>query len=348
MSAENLPENESEEQELIEHFRIEVDGGQTLLRLDKYLSDKLPKFSRNKIQDGVKNGNIQVNDQAVKSNYKVKPNDVVTVTFAEEKEDFKVIPEPVPLNIVYEDDDLLVINKPAGLVVHPGNGNKSGTLVNGLLHHIQNLPVGSNGLDRPGIVHRIDKLTSGLMLAAKTEHALNNLAMQFFNRTIDRKYTAFVWGEPEEEVGRIEGNIGRSLKNRKLMNVFPEGDFGKTAITNYEIKEKLGYITVIQCKLETGRTHQIRVHLKHVGHPLFGDPEYGGDRILKGTTFNKYKQFVQNCLNILPRQALHAQSIGFEHPTTKEWMQFSSDLPEDMQLVLDKWRGYVSTRQDLV
>ncbi len=348
MSAENLPENESEEQELIEHFRIEVDGGQTLLRLDKYLSDKLPKFSRNKIQDGVKNGNIQVNDQIVKSNYKVKPNDVVTVTFAEEKEDFKVIPEPVPLNIVYEDDDLLVINKPAGLVVHPGNGNKSGTLVNGLLHHLQNLPVGSNGLDRPGIVHRIDKLTSGLMLAAKTEHALNNLAMQFFNRTIDRKYTAFVWGEPEEEIGRIEGNIGRSLKNRKLMNVFPEGDFGKTAITNYEIKEKLGYITVIQCKLETGRTHQIRVHLKHIGHPLFGDPEYGGDRILKGTTFNKYKQFVQNCLNILPRQALHAQSIGFEHPTTKEWMQFSSDLPEDMQLVLDKWRGYVSTRQDLV
>lgn len=348
MNAENLPENQLEEQELIEHFKIEVDGGQTLLRLDKFLSDKLPKFSRNKIQDGVKNGNIQVNEKLVKANYKVKPNDVVTVTFAEEKEDFKVIPEPVPLNIVYEDDDLLVINKPAGLVVHPGNGNKSGTLVNGLLYHLQNLPVGSNGLDRPGIVHRIDKLTSGLMLAAKTEHALNNLAMQFFNRTIDRKYTAFVWGEPEEEIGRIEGNIGRSLKNRKLMNVFPEGDFGKTAITNYEIKERLGYITVIQCKLETGRTHQIRVHLKHVGHPLFGDPEYGGDRILKGTTFNKYKQFVQNCLNILPRQALHAQSIGFEHPTTKEWMQFSSDLPDDMQQVLDKWRGYVSTRQDLV
>ena len=347
MSQVESVDNQVEEQELIEHFRIEVDGGQTSLRLDKFLNDKLPKFSRNKIQDGVKNGNILVNDTQVKPNYKVKPHDVVTVIFAEEKEDFKVIPEPVPLDIVYEDDELLVINKPAGLVVHPGNGNKSGTLVNGLLHHLQQLPVGTNGLDRPGIVHRIDKLTSGLMLAAKTEHSLNNLAMQFFHRTIDRKYTAFVWGEPEEEEGRIEGHIGRSLKNRKLMTVFPEGDFGKPAITNYKIKEKLGYITVIECKLETGRTHQIRVHLKHLGHPLFGDPEYGGDRILKGTTFNKYKQFVQNCLTILPRQALHAQSIGFEHPTTKEWMQFSSELPDDMQQVLDKWRGYVSTRKDI-
>lgn len=333
-----------EERDLVEHATVIADPGQALIRVDKFLNDRLPKFSRNRIQSGLKSGNILVNNQAVKPNYKIKPGDEVTVTLIEEREEFKVVPEDIPLDIVYEDDEVLVLNKPAGLVVHPGSGNKSGTLVNGLLHHIQNLPTGSNGLDRPGIVHRIDKLTSGLMITAKTEQSLNNLAMQFFHRKIDRKYTAFVWGTPDEEEGRIEGNIGRSLKNRKLMNVFPDGDFGKPAITNYKVLEDLGYISVVECKLETGRTHQIRVHMKHIGHPLFGDPEYGGDRILKGTTFNKYKQFVQNCFGLLPRQALHARSLGFEHPKTKEYMFFESELPADMKEVLEKWRGYVASR----
>lgn len=333
-----------EENGLFEHYRIVADEGQTLIRIDKFLNDRVPKVSRNKIQEGIRAGNIQVNGEQVKPNYRVRPNDEIVLVLPEEREDFRVIPEPVPLDIVYEDEELLVINKPAGLVVHPGHGNKTGTLVNGLLHHVQNLPSGQNGLDRPGIVHRIDKLTSGLMIAAKTEFSLNNLAMQFFHRDIDRTYNALVWGDPSEDQGRIEGNIGRSLKNRKLMNVFPEGDFGKHAVTNYRVLDRLGYVTLVECKLETGRTHQIRVHFQHIGHPLFGDPEYGGDRILKGTTFNKYKQFVHNCFMLLPRQALHAKSIGFTHPTTQRPMQFESSLPEDMQAVIDKWRNYVSSR----
>lgn len=346
MTSEELGNIEEEEQDLVEHFRVVADEGQKPVRIDKFLNDRLPKMSRNRIQDGLKSGNILVNDVQVKPNYKIRPADEVTLVLAEEKHEFKVVPEEIPLDIVYEDNELIVINKPAGLVVHPGSGNKSGTLVNGLLYHIQNLPTGSNGLDRPGIVHRIDKLTSGLMVAAKTDFSLNNLAMQFFHRTIDRKYIAFVWGDPAEDEGRIEGHIGRSLKNRKLMTVFPDGEYGKPAITNYKVIERLGYITMVECKLETGRTHQIRVHMAHIGHPLFGDPEYGGDKILKGTTFNKYKQFVQNCFQILPRQALHARSLAFEHPTTKELMKFESELPQDMQTVLEKWHVYTSSRNN--
>ncbi|MAX79669.1 MAG: RNA pseudouridine synthase [Crocinitomicaceae bacterium] len=336
---------EQEQEEMVEHHRYVADPGQTLLRIDKFLNDRLPKMSRNKIQQAAKSGNILVNGEVVKSNYKVKPDDEISLVFTHEKEEFTVEPEPIPLNIVYEDDEVLVINKPAGLVVHPGHGNKTGTLAHGLLHHIRNLPESPSGIDRPGIVHRIDKLTSGLMVVGKTEHALNSLAMQFFNREIERKYWALVWGNLEED-GRIEGHIGRSLKNRKMMDVFPDGEYGKTAITNYRVLEKLLYVTLVECKLETGRTHQIRVHFKYIGHPLFSDPEYGGDRILKGTTFTKYKQFVQNCFDTLPRQALHAKSLGFTHPGTGEWMFFETELPEDFETVLEKWRKYSHYRDE--
>ena len=337
--------NENEENELVEHYKFIADQGQTFLRVDKFLSDRLPKASRNKIQATVKAGNVLVNNNKVKPNYKVKPSDEVSIVFAYEKEEFHVIPEEIPLNIVYEDEELLILNKQAGLVVHPGHGNKSGTLVNGLLHHIKNLPKSPSGLDRPGIVHRIDKLTSGLMVVGKTEQSLAKLAMKFYHRDIDRKYVALVWGDIEEG-GRIEGHIGRSLKNRKVMTVFPEGDYGKVAITNFKVLKRYGYVTLVECKLETGRTHQIRAHFKYIGHPLFGDPEYGGDKILKGTTFTKYKQFVQNCFTVLPRQALHAKSIGFTHPTTEKEMLFESELPEDFKTVLDKWEVYIANRKE--
>lgn len=340
-------ENEQEEQEeLVEHYKYIADPGQAVLRIDKFLNDRLPKVSRNQIQQAAKSGNILVNGSTVKPNYKVKPHDEISLVFTHEKAEFTVEPEPIPLNIVYEDDDVLVLNKPAGLVVHPGVGNKSGTLAHGLLHHIRNLPPSPSGIDRPGIVHRIDKLTSGLMVVGKTEHALNSLAMQFFNREIDRKYLALVWGNIEEDEGRIEGHIGRSLKNRKMMDVFPDGSYGKPAVTNFRVLERLLYVTLVECKLETGRTHQIRVHFKHMGHPLFADPEYGGDRILKGTTFTKYKQFVQNCFTIMPRQALHARKLGFTHPTTKKWMEFESDLPEDFSQVIDRWHRYTQYREE--
>jgi 23S rRNA pseudouridine1911/1915/1917 synthase len=263
-----------------------------------------------------------------------------------EPEILKVEAENIPLDIVYEDEEVFIINKPAGLVVHPGVGNKSGTLAHGLLHHIRNLPESPSGIDRPGIVHRIDKLTSGLMVVGKTEHALNSLAMQFFNREIDRKYYALVWGNLEEDEGRIEGHIGRSLKNRKMMDVFPDGSYGKPAVTNFKVLERLLYVTLVECKLETGRTHQIRVHFKHKGHPLFADPEYGGDRILKGTTFTKYKQFIHNCFEIMPRQALHAKHLGFTHPGTKKWMEFESELPEDFSQVLERWHRYTQYRDE--
>ncbi len=331
------------ENEFVEQVDIIADPGQSFLRIDKFLVDRLPNASRTKIQQAIKSGNISVNDKPVKSNYKVHPGDRIRVIMVREEEAMTVEPEPIPLDIVYEDDDVLVINKPAGLVVHPGQGNRSGTLVNGLLYHIRNLPESPSGIDRPGIVHRIDKLTSGLMVIGKSEIALNKLAMQFFHREIERKYWALVWGVPEPE-GRIEGNIGRSLKNRKRMQVFPEGDFGKHAVTNYKLLKEFGYVSLVECKLETGRTHQIRVHFRYIGHPVFGDPEYDGDRIWKGTTFTKYKQFVQNCFKILPRQALHARSLGFIHPVSGEKLYFEAPLPEDMQTVLDKWEHYVSSR----
>ena len=337
-------EEEEVQDDLVEHYQYTVDPGQTLLRIDKFLNDRLPKVSRNKIQEAAKSGNILVNGERVKPNYKVKPLDSVALVFAYEKHQPSLDPEAIPLDIVYEDDDVMVIIKPAGMVVHPGQGNKSGTLVNALLHHIQNLPDSPSGIDRPGIVHRIDKLTTGLMVIGKTDQALNSLAMQFFNRTIHRRYLALVWGNMDDDEGRIEGNIGRSPKNRKLMQVFPDGDYGKHAATNFEVVERFLYVSLVACKLETGRTHQIRVHFKHIGHPLFGDPEYGGNKILKGTTFNKYKQFVHNCFTELPRQALHAANLGFEHPRTKEWMEFECPLPSDMQTVIEKWRGYTSHR----
>ncbi len=335
MAEEEFEENE----ELFEHHRIVADKGQKPLRVDKFLSNFLENVSRSRVQTAAESGNIHVNGAVVKSNYKVKPADVVQVVMSYPPREIELIPENIPLDIVYEDDDVVVVNKPAGLVVHPGYGNYSGTLVNALIYHFQNLPVGQQ-TDRPGLVHRIDKLTTGLMVVAKNEPAMAHLSKQFFDRTIERRYLALVWGDFEEDSGTITGNIGRSHKNRKVQDVFPDGDQGKHAVTHWEVVERLGYVTLIQCKLETGRTHQIRVHLAHIGHPLFGDFEYGGDKILKGTTFTKYKQFVNNCFKILPRQALHARSLGFTHPKSGEWIYLESDLAEDMVAVIDKWRNY--------
>jgi 23S rRNA pseudouridine1911/1915/1917 synthase len=301
--------------------------------------------TRNKIQQAAKNGNILVNEIPVKQNHKVKPNDVVRVLLSHPPAEQLLIAEDLPIDIVYEDDAVIVVNKKAGMVVHPGHGNYSGTLVNGLIHHIENLPTNSN--ERPGLVHRIDKDTSGLLVVAKTESALANLSKQFFDRTTERLYYALVWGNIDEDEGRIEGNIGRSLKNRLQMDVFPEGDFGKHAVTHFKVIDRFMYVTLVQCKLETGRTHQIRAHFKHIGHTLFNDERYGGNDILKGTTITKYKQFVQNCFKTLPRQALHAKTLGFTHPTTGEFMRFNSEVPEDITACLEKWRTYtVNSKED--
>jgi 23S rRNA pseudouridine1911/1915/1917 synthase len=328
------------EEELFEHHRVIADKGQDPLRVDKFLMNRLEGTSRSKIQQAAVDGFIQVNDKAVKSNYKVKPHDIVTVMFKNPPREFELIPQDIPLNIVYEDEDIVVLNKEAGMVVHPGYGNYSGTLVNALAYHFKDLP--SNGGDptRPGLVHRIDKNTTGLMVIAKSDLAMTSLSKQFFDRSIDRRYNALIWGELGKEEGSIEGHIGRSLKNRKVMSVFPEGDYGKHAKTHYRVLERFGYISLVECKLETGRTHQIRVHFQHIKHPLFNDNEYGGDKILKGTTFSKYKQFVENCFKIIPRQSLHAKSLAFTHPRTKEWMSFESELAEDMKTVIEKWRNY--------
>jgi len=324
--------------ELYEHYNFTASVGQEPLRVDKYLMNFIENATRNKIQQAIKAGNVLVNDAVVKSNHKVKPLDVVRVVLAHPPHENLLVAEDIAIDIVYEDDEVIVVNKPAGLVVHPGHGNYSGTLVNGLIYHFENLPKNSN--DRPGLVHRIDKDTSGLLVVAKTEFAMANLAKQFFDRSTQRLYLALVWGNMEDEEGIIEGNIGRSFKNRLQMDVFPEGDFGKHAVTRYKVIERFSYVTLVQCKLETGRTHQIRAHFKHIGHPLFNDERYGGNRILKGTTFTKYKQFVENCFKILPRQALHAKTLGFTHPKTKKYMSFDSELPEDMQMCIEKWRNY--------
>jgi 23S rRNA pseudouridine1911/1915/1917 synthase len=310
------------------------------LRVDKFLLNRLEGTSRNKLQQAALQGFIHVNGVKVKSNYKVKPDDVVTVMFSKPPRELELIPEDIPLNIVYEDEDLLVINKEAGMVVHPGFGNYTGTLVNALVYHFENLPLNGDDATRPGLVHRIDKNTTGLMVIAKNEKALQSLSKQFYDRTIDRRYNALVWGELESEQGSIEGNIGRSLKNRKVMSVFPDGEFGKHAKTHYKVIERFGYISLVECKLETGRTHQIRVHFQHIKHPLFNDFDYGGDKILKGTTFSKYKQFIENCFKIIPRQSLHAKSLAFTHPKTGQWMEFQSELPNDMAEVISKWRNY--------
>ena len=327
-----------EQDDLYEHFKFIASEGQEPLRVDKYLMNFIENATRNKIQLAIKAGNVLVNDTTVKSNHKIKPNDIVRVVLAHPPHDNLLVAENIPIDFVYEDDTVIVVNKPAGMVVHPGHGNYSGTLVNGLIYHFENLPKNSN--ERPGLIHRIDKDTSGLLVIAKTEFAMTNLAKQFFDRTTDRVYHALVWGNIDEEEGTITGNVGRSFKNRLQMDVFPDGEHGKHAVTHYKVIERFSYVTLVECKLETGRTHQIRAHFKYIGHPLFNDERYGGNQILKGTTFTKYKQFVENCFKILPRQALHAKTLGFEHPVTKKWMQFDSEIPEDMNLAIEKWRNY--------
>ncbi len=341
------PNNDSQEleEELFEHFKIEVPKGQAFLRIDKFLMGFIQNATRNKIQNAATNGDIYVNDIAVKSNYKVKPLDVIRLMLTHPPFDNTVLPEDIPLDIVYEDDALLLINKPPDFVVHPGHGNYTGTLVNALAFHFDNLPMNSS--ERPGLVHRIDKDTSGLLVIAKTEQAMTFLAKQFEDKTSDREYIALVWGNVKENEGTVEGNIGRHLKDRMQMAVFPEGDQGKPAVTHYKVLERLGYVTLISCKLETGRTHQIRVHMKYIGHTIFNDARYGGDLILKGTTFTKYKQFVDNCFKTLPRQALHAKTLGFQHPTTKEYMSFDTELPQDMKDCIEKWRNYSKSNSSL-
>ncbi len=324
--------------ELFEHHKFIASKGQEPLRVDKFLMNFIENATRNKIQQAAKQGNIWVNNNQVKQNYKVKAGDEVKVMFEHPPYEFLLTPEDIHLDIVYEDDELLVVNKPTGMVVHPGHGNYSGTLINALVYHFENLP--SNRSNRPGLVHRIDKDTSGLLVIAKTENAMSHLARQFFEKTSEREYVALVWGNVAEDEGKIEGHIGRSPKNRLQMMVFPEGDHGKDAITHYRVIERLGYVTLLSCQLETGRTHQIRVHMKHIGHTLFNDERYGGDKILKGTTFTKYKQFVDNCFKILPRQALHAKTLGFQHPTTGEFLKFDSEVPGDMLECIEKWRNY--------
>lgn len=329
------------EDELFEHHRFVVPKGQSLLRIDKYLMGLIENATRNKIQQSATEGNILVNDLPVKSNYKVKGGDVIRIVLSYPPFENLILPENIPLDIVFEDDQLLVINKPAGLVVHPGHGNYTGTLVNALAYHFENLP--NNSSDRPGLVHRIDKNTSGLLVIAKTEQAMTHLAKQFADKTSEREYIALVWGNLKDDEGTIEGNIGRHLKDRMQMAVFQDEELGKPAVTHYKVLERFGYVTLISCKLETGRTHQIRVHLKHIGHTLFNDERYGGNLILKGTTFTKYKQFIDNCFKTLPRQALHAKTLGFEHPTTKEFMRFDSELPNDITECIEKWRGYAKS-----
>jgi len=331
--------------DLFEHYDFKASSGQAPLRVDKFLMNFIENASRNKIQKAAENGNILVNDIAVKSSHKVKAGDRVSVVYSYPKQTNELIPQDIPINIHYEDDDILIVNKEAGMVVHPGFGNYDGTLVNALAFHFENLPNKSTE-NRPGLVHRIDKNTSGILVIAKNDNSMLKLSKKFEERDLNRLYIALVWGDLKNESDTITGHIGRSLKNRKIMSVFPDGEYGKNAITNYRVVERFGYVTMVECKLETGRTHQIRAHFKHIGHPLFNDPEYGGDAILKGTTFTKYKQFIQNCFKICPRQALHAKSLEFKHPTTDKLVSFESDLPEDMALLVEKWRNY-SKNQNL-
>ena len=334
----------TDQQELFEHYRFKADPGQSLLRIDKFLSDRLENSSRTRIQNAANAGNILVNNNAVKPNYRIKPGDIVQVVLPTPPREIELIPENIPLNIVYEDDDVLVVNKEPGMVVHPAYGNYTGTLVNALMWHFRDLPLFNTGESRPGLVHRLDKNTSGILVIAKNEYALNRLSKQFYDRTTDRRYNALIWGIPDQAEGTIIGNVGRSIKDRKIMQVFKDESEGKTAITHYKVLENLGYISLIECKLETGRTHQIRVHFSHIKHPLFNDEEYGGNQILKGTTLTKYHQFVKNCFKILPRQALHAKSLAFNHPVTGERLFFDSDLPDDMVQIIEKWRKYISGR----
>lgn len=334
----SVPEELSSSDSLYEHYAFTADPGQSPLRVDKFLMARIENATRNKIQQAAKAGSIFVGDNVVKSNYKVKGGDTVKVLFSHPPYESLLVPEPIPLDVVFEDEVLVVLNKPAGLVVHPGHGNYSGTLLNGLLHHFKQLPKNAN--DRPGLVHRIDKDTSGLLVVAKTDTAMTHLAKQFFDKTSERKYTALVWGDVKEDAGTITGAIGRHPKNRLQMAVFEDNSQGKEAVTHYQVLERFGYVTLLECQLETGRTHQIRAHMKHFGHTLFNDARYGGDSILKGTSFSKYKQFVENCFTLLPRQALHAKTLGFIHPVSGKLMQFDSSLPDDFISAVEKWRHY--------
>ena len=332
---------DDQDDELFEHHRIVADPKQSLIRIDKFLMARLPNVTRTKIQTGINEGFVRVNDKEVKANYRIHPNDIITVSLPEPPRDTEVIPENIPLSIVFEDQHLMVINKPAGMVVHPAYQNWTGTLVNALAYHFKTLPQMPGNEGRPGLVHRIDKDTSGLLVIAKDEETLTGLAKQFFDHTIERRYCAIVWGVPDPPEGTIDQFVGRSLKDRRLTTVFPDRDMGRNAVTHYRVLQDLRYVSVVECKLETGRTHQIRAHLKHIGHTLFNDASYGGDQILKGTTFSKYKQFVDNCFKLLPRQALHAKTLGFVHPITKKFLQFDSELPQDIKDVIEKWENYV-------
>lgn len=336
----NISDLDTQDDQLYEHYAFRVVKGQQSVRVDKYLMNFIENVTRSKIQNAVKDGFVFVNGKSVKASYKVKPNDYVTVKFEHPTHEQLLVAEDIPIDIVYEDDEVLVVNKPAGMVVHPGHGNYSGTLINGLIYHFENLP--NNSSNRPGLVHRIDKDTTGLLVVAKTELAMTHLSNQFAKKTSEREYIALVWGNVEEDEGTIEGNIGRHPKNR-LQNTVYEGEDaykGKPAVTHYKVIERFGYVTLVSCRLETGRTHQIRVHMKHIGHTLFNDERYGGEKILKGTTFTKYKQFISNCFKILPRQALHAKSLGFEHPNTGKFLRFTTEIPEDIQSCIEKWRSY--------
>ncbi len=335
--AESILEDEVER---YEHYRFTADPGQAPIRIDKFLTDRISGASRNRVQQSADAGNVEVNGEPRKSSYKVKPGDVVTVMMSYPPQDTSIIPEDIPLDVVYEDDSLLVVNKPAGMVVHPGHGNFHGTLLNALAWHFGERTPFEAGDDRLGLVHRIDKDTSGLLVIAKTPIAKTDLSAQFFKKTTSRLYNALVWGVPDTE-GVIVGNIGRDPKDRLAMTVFPEGsEQGKHAVTHYRVLEDFNYVSLVECRLETGRTHQIRAHFKHIGHPLFADERYGGDRILRGTTYAKYRQFVDNCFKICSRQALHAKTLGFEHPVTHERMEFTSELPSDMKQLIQKWREY--------
>ncbi len=336
-----------ESADLYEHYRFVADPGQKLLRVDKFLVNRIENISRNRIQNAAAAGNILVNDNPVKPSYKVRPGDIITIVMAYPPRDIELVPEDIPVNVMYEDDHLVVVDKEAGMVVHPGHGNYTGTLVNALAWRFRDLPLFKSGEMRPGLVHRIDKNTSGLLVIAKSELAMNRLAKQFFDRKTRREYLAIVWGVPEPDEGTIIGNIGRHRRDRMKMDVFsPEAGEGKHAVTHYRVIENFGYICLVECRLETGRTHQIRVHLEHIGHPLFNDERYGGDRILRGTTFTKYRQFVQNCFKILSRHALHAKTLGFTHPVSGKELHFESPLPGDMNELLEKWRRYTGSRED--
>lgn len=334
-------DEEGDDDRMYEHFAIVVDKGQSPMRVDKFLCERMSDRSRSRIQAAADAGNVLVGDKPVKSSYKVKPLDRISVVLPYPMRVLEIIPEDIPLDIVYEDDDVIVVNKRAGMVVHPGFGNYTGTLVNALTWHLRDLPLFRDGDMRAGLVHRIDKNTSGLLVVAKSEGSHAYLAKQFFDHTIERRYIALVWGNMEADEGTVTGNIARSVKDRLKMAVYDDPSIGKHAVTHYRVLKRFGYVTLIECRLETGRTHQIRVHMEHIGHPLFNDERYGGDVILRGTTFAKYKQFIDNCFDMLPRQALHAKTLGFVHPRTRELMRFDSELPDDMASVIAKWEGYV-------